>query len=57
MNPFRRSPAVPVSRTFSKYRERRTLVRDARIIEQLPDRLRRDIGWPPYGNLDERSGY
>lgn len=57
MNPLRRSPAGRVSRTFSKYREHRALIRDVRIIEQLPHRLRRDIGWPPYGDLDERSGY
>ncbi len=51
------SPAGPLSRVFLNFRGQRMRARDARVIEQLPDRIRKDIGWPPYGDLDERAGY
>ena len=55
MNPFRTPPSRTVGDLVTRYRKHRGRLSDIRVIEQLPVRVRKDIGWPPFGNLDERS--
>ena len=56
MNPIRSRPGRSLERFVTRYRKRRSQFHDIRLIEQLPERFRRDIGWPPFGDLDERCG-
>ncbi len=56
MNPIRTRPGRSIERFVTRYRKRRSQLNEIRLIEQLPERFRRDIGWPPFGDLDERCG-
>lgn len=56
MNLLSRSPGRTIASALTRYRTQRQRIVTERLMEQLPHRIKRDVGWPPYGNLDERCG-
>lgn len=54
MTTFKTSSLRPVAGLLIRYRKHRNRVSDIRLIEQLPERLKKDIGWPPFGDLGDR---
>lgn len=56
MNFLFRSPGQTIENALTRYRTQRQRIVAERLMGQLPHRLQRDVGWPPYGNLDERCG-
>ncbi|MEZ5810034.1 MAG: hypothetical protein R3D45_01350 [Rhizobiaceae bacterium] len=57
MNPLHNRAGRAAVRVFNRYREYRRQTIAARLMEDLPAHTKRDVGWPPFGDLDRRARY
>lgn len=56
MNPLLSAPGRAVVSFLISRRNRRRHIVSFRLMNKMPLHMKRDVGWPPYGNLDEQGG-